>query len=56
MTTHAAAVGSPFVRYTEIEWESYEIRLWHPQVVPGLLQTEQYARSLLGSGRRAGWP
>jgi hypothetical protein len=38
--------------YVAQEDDASSIREWSPQVVPGLLQTEEYAREVI----RAGWP
>jgi len=38
--------------FAELEYAADRIRLWHTQVVPGLLQTEDYARTLI----RGYWP
>ena len=48
-----AKSGTPdwFMPYRAAEQEATSLRLWGPATVPGLLQTENYARSLL-SGRR----
>jgi hypothetical protein len=40
-----------FRRYVELEEKAAAIRLFHPQLVPGLLQTEEYARAVLRTGR-----
>jgi hypothetical protein len=38
-----------FRPYAEIEAVARQIRSWEPSVVPGLLQTEQYARGMLAT-------
>lgn len=40
-----------FRRYVELEEQATHIRIFEPQLVPGLLQTEDYARSILELGR-----
>ncbi|MFI7534178.1 Scr1 family TA system antitoxin-like transcriptional regulator [Streptosporangium sp. NPDC049376] len=37
-----------FRSWLEVEQEATSIRLWGPLIVPGLLQTEDYARSIIG--------
>ncbi|WP_155338448.1 helix-turn-helix domain-containing protein [Acrocarpospora corrugata] len=46
---HGAALDQGFVAYMGLEAEAREMRNWEPHVVPGLLQTEDYARALLGN-------
>jgi hypothetical protein len=41
-----------FMPYRKAEQEAGHLRLWSPIVVPGLLQTEAYARALLSAKRR----
>jgi hypothetical protein len=40
-----------FQRYVELEMEAASIRIFNSQWIPGLLQTEDYARTLLEIGR-----
>lgn len=40
-----------FRRYVELERDAATVRTFESQVVPGLLQTEEYARELLRTGR-----
>ncbi|MFJ2177408.1 Scr1 family TA system antitoxin-like transcriptional regulator [Streptomyces sp. NPDC087851] len=40
-----------FRRYVELEWTATSISMFHPQLVPGLVQTEKYARAVLRTGR-----
>ncbi|WP_435241528.1 helix-turn-helix domain-containing protein [Streptomyces cucumeris] len=40
-----------FRKYVELEREATTIRTFESQVIPGLLQTEEYARELLRTGR-----
>jgi hypothetical protein len=40
-----------FQRYVELEMEAASIRFFNPRLIPGLLQTEQYARTVLRVGR-----
>jgi transcriptional regulator with XRE-family HTH domain len=36
-----------YARIIEAEWEAETIQTWEPQVIPGLLQVEDYTRALL---------
>jgi DNA-binding XRE family transcriptional regulator len=45
-TEEDAPVKVWFSGYLPFEAEAYSIRTWHPVIVPGLLQTEAYARAL----------
>jgi transcriptional regulator with XRE-family HTH domain len=40
-----------FRRYVELEWSATAIRMFHPLLLPGLVQTEGYARAVLRTGR-----
>jgi transcriptional regulator with XRE-family HTH domain len=40
-----------FRRYVELEWTASAVRMFHPQLVPGLVQTEEYARAVLRTSR-----
>jgi transcriptional regulator with XRE-family HTH domain len=40
-----------FRRYVELEWTATAIRMFHPLLLPGLVQTEEYARAVLRTGR-----
>ncbi|MFI9206171.1 Scr1 family TA system antitoxin-like transcriptional regulator [Streptomyces sp. NPDC053048] len=40
-----------FRRYVELEWTATVVRMFHPQLLPGLVQTEHYARAVLRTGR-----
>ncbi len=40
-----------FRRYVELEMVATGIRMFHPVLVPGLVQTERYARAVLRTGR-----
>ncbi|MEO3853469.1 helix-turn-helix transcriptional regulator [Acrocarpospora sp. B8E8] len=46
---HGAALDQGLIAYIGLEAEAIEMRNWEPHVVPGLLQTEDYARALLGN-------
>ncbi|WP_344972343.1 helix-turn-helix domain-containing protein [Salinactinospora qingdaonensis] len=35
----------------ELERQAVEVREWHPVLIPGLLQTEEYARTIVRNGR-----
>ncbi|MEU7190527.1 helix-turn-helix transcriptional regulator [Streptomyces sp. NPDC045369] len=40
-----------FRRYVELEEKATTVRMFQPQLVPGLVQTEDYARTVLSSAR-----
>jgi transcriptional regulator with XRE-family HTH domain len=40
-------VPEGYARIVRAEWEAEAMQTWEPQVVPGLLQTEDYTRALL---------
>ncbi|GHI39653.1 helix-turn-helix domain-containing protein [Streptomyces violascens] len=40
-----------FRAYVELEEKATSVRMFHPQLVPGLVQTEGYARAVLRTGR-----
>lgn len=40
-----------FRRYVELEWSATAVRMFHPLLLPGLVQTEEYAREVLRTGR-----
>ncbi len=40
-----------FRRYVELEWKATTVRMFHPQLLPGLVQTPAYAREVLRAGR-----
>ncbi|GAB2572674.1 helix-turn-helix transcriptional regulator [Streptomyces capparidis] len=40
-----------FRPYVELERKAVEIRMFHPQLLPGLVQTPEYARAVLRPGR-----
>ncbi|MCM2420624.1 helix-turn-helix transcriptional regulator [Streptomyces sp. RKAG293] len=40
-----------FRRYVELEEKATSVRMFHPQLLPGLVQTEDYARAVLRTGR-----
>lgn len=40
-----------FRRYAELEWKATVVRMFHPQLLPGLVQTETYARAVLRTAR-----
>ncbi|KNB52911.1 helix-turn-helix domain-containing protein [Streptomyces caatingaensis] len=45
------AYPSWFLPFVQFERDASSIRSFQPQVIPGLLQTEEYAREVLASGR-----
>ncbi|MFE3739764.1 Scr1 family TA system antitoxin-like transcriptional regulator [Streptomyces sp. NPDC059134] len=40
-----------FRRYVELEWTAASLHMFHPQLVPGIVQTEEYARAVLRTAR-----
>lgn len=40
-----------FRPYAELEWTATVVRMFHPQLFPGLVQTPEYARAVLRTGR-----
>jgi transcriptional regulator with XRE-family HTH domain len=42
------AVPDGFNLYADLESSASAVNIWHPELVPGLLQTESYARALIG--------
>ncbi|MFI6527366.1 helix-turn-helix domain-containing protein [Streptomyces uncialis] len=40
-----------FRRYAELEWKATVVRMFHPQLLPGLVQTPDYARAILRTAR-----
>ncbi|GII88435.1 transcriptional regulator [Sphaerisporangium siamense] len=46
---YRSSLPEPTVELIDLESEAVELRNWEPQVVPGLLQTEAYARALFES-------
>lgn len=40
-----------FRQYVELEWTATAVRMYQPQLVPGLVQTPAYARAVLRAGR-----
>ncbi|NUP39359.1 MAG: helix-turn-helix transcriptional regulator [Streptomyces sp.] len=42
-----------FRPYAELEWTATVVRMFHPQLFPGLVQTPDYARAVLSTGRPA---
>ncbi|MYY13033.1 helix-turn-helix domain-containing protein [Streptomyces sp. SID4919] len=40
-----------FRRYAELEWKATVVRMFHPQLLPGLVQTPEYARAILRTAR-----
>jgi len=46
-------LGHPdwFLPYVQLEGKATWVRLFHPQLVPGLAQTPEYARAVLRAGR-----
>ncbi|MFC8074060.1 Scr1 family TA system antitoxin-like transcriptional regulator [Streptomyces sp. NPDC057307] len=40
-----------FRRYVELEWTATKLQMFHPLLLPGIVQTEEYARAVLQAGR-----
>ncbi|MEU3880084.1 helix-turn-helix transcriptional regulator [Streptomyces californicus] len=40
-----------FQPYLALEWKASRLRMFHPQLMPGLVQTERYARAVLRTDR-----
>lgn len=40
-----------FRPYLQLEWKARTLRMFHPQLMPGLVQTERYARAVLRTDR-----
>lgn len=40
-----------FRRYVELEWIATKLQMFHPLLLPGIVQTEEYARAVLQAGR-----
>ncbi|MDP9816132.1 helix-turn-helix domain-containing protein [Spirilliplanes yamanashiensis] len=47
---YRAAVSDPYDEYVALEAEAAVMDEWEPQVVPGLLQTDEYARAVVEAG------
>lgn len=53
---YRAGVPDPLERYVGYESESTEMFEWEPQIVPGLLQTDEYARAVVEAARNLEGP
>jgi transcriptional regulator with XRE-family HTH domain len=49
--TTAGTYPSWFARVAELEREAFKIHEWEVRVIPGLLQTAEYARAMMRAGR-----
>ncbi|WP_440100358.1 helix-turn-helix domain-containing protein [Streptosporangium sp. H16] len=47
------SVPDDYITLIGMEAEATEMRNWEPQIVPGLLQTEEYARAVISEGQHA---
>ncbi|MER6825314.1 helix-turn-helix transcriptional regulator [Streptosporangium sp. NPDC000563] len=47
------SVPDDYITLIGMEAEATEMRNWEPQIVPGLLQTEEYARAVISVGQHA---
>lgn len=48
---YSGAIGDAYLDFISLEDGAERIRLWSPQLVPGLLQTPEYARKVIEAGR-----
>jgi hypothetical protein len=53
-TPYRSSVPDPYDEYVALEAEAILISEWEPQVVPGLLQTDEYARAVIEVGADVG--
>jgi transcriptional regulator with XRE-family HTH domain len=51
---YRAAVADPYERYVAYESDAVAMYEWEPQIVPGLLQTDEYARAVVEADRNPG--
>ena len=49
-TEYRSSVPDPYDEYLALEGEAMRISEWEAQVVPGLLQTDEYARAVIEAG------
>lgn len=49
---HTDVLSEDYQQFIGLEHEAASVAIWHASVVPGLLQTEAYARHLIGSYNR----
>jgi len=49
VSEQAARLPAWFLRWVEVERSARLLRTWQPLIVPGLLQTEEYARAILSA-------
>ncbi|KHD79058.1 helix-turn-helix domain-containing protein [Actinoplanes utahensis] len=49
-TEYRSSVPDPYDEYLALEGEAMRIAEWEAQVVPGLLQTDEYARAVIEAG------
>ncbi|GIF19184.1 transcriptional regulator with XRE-family HTH domain [Actinoplanes tereljensis] len=55
-TQYRSSVPDPYDEYVALEGEAALISEWEAQVVPGLLQTDEYARAVIERGADVGDP
>jgi transcriptional regulator with XRE-family HTH domain len=55
-TQYRSSVPDPYDEYLSLEGEAILISEWEAQVVPGLLQTDEYARAVIEAGADVGEP
>ncbi|WP_189078898.1 helix-turn-helix domain-containing protein [Mangrovihabitans endophyticus] len=49
-TPYRSALPAPYDEYVALEAEAVAMCEWEAQIVPGLLQTDEYARAVIGAG------
>ena len=55
-TPYRSAVPAPYDEYVALEAEAVVLSEWETQIVPGLLQTDEYARAVIEVGADIGDP
>ena len=55
-TPYRSSVPDPYDEYVALEAEAVLLSEWEAQVVPGLLQTDEYARAVIEAGVPSGEP
>jgi transcriptional regulator with XRE-family HTH domain len=55
-TPYRSAVPAPYDEYVALEAEAVAMSEWETQIVPGLLQTDEYARAVIEVGADIGDP
>ncbi|MEV6633957.1 helix-turn-helix transcriptional regulator [Actinoplanes sp. NPDC051470] len=55
-TPYRSSVPAPYDEYVALEAEAVALQEWETQIVPGLLQTDEYARAVIEVGADIGDP